>query len=82
MGLGSVCCKLSAVLVAVLAIGIGLLASGGAKQMGLFAYLDGFKGARGAFFKGMFPANHEGTFAVMIVLVWFDVQCRQCLFWY
>ena len=61
MGLGNVCCKLSAVLVGVLAVGIGLLASGGAKQLGFFSYLDGFTGARGAFFKGMFPATHEGT---------------------
>jgi hypothetical protein len=39
---------------------IGSLFSGHLAKTGVFAYFDSYEGARGTFFKGMFPAMHEG----------------------
>jgi len=61
MGLTSNCCKCSAFLVALFAIFLGALISGTLKQTGIFRWVDKYQGSRGQFFKGMFPAMHEGT---------------------
>jgi len=61
MGVMGTCCKCSALLVALFSIVVGALISGALKQTGLFRWVDKFEGSRGMFFKGMFPAMHEGT---------------------
>eukprot|EP00450_Noctiluca_scintillans_P009191 CAMPEP_0194496606 /NCGR_PEP_ID=MMETSP0253-20130528/13819_1 /TAXON_ID=2966 /ORGANISM="Noctiluca scintillans" /LENGTH=377 /DNA_ID=CAMNT_0039338025 /DNA_START=56 /DNA_END=1189 /DNA_ORIENTATION=- len=57
-------CKLTAVLVLLVSLLIGSLFSDDTnvlKKIGLFRYLDSFdRHGRGQFFKGMFPAVHEG----------------------
>lgn len=53
--------KLVAVGVALAAILVGLLLSGAIEKTGAFRALDQFEGSRGFFFKGMFPALHEGA---------------------
>jgi len=61
MSLTSTCCKCSAILVALFAVFVGALFSGALKQTGIFRFVDTYHGSRGQFFKGMFPAMHEGT---------------------
>jgi hypothetical protein len=46
--------------VLLLSVLIGSLFSGHLAKTGVFAYFDSYEGARGTFFKGMFPAMHEG----------------------
>jgi hypothetical protein len=47
--------------VLLLSILIGTLFSGHLAKTGIFAYFDSYEGERGTFFKGMFPAMHQGT---------------------
>lgn len=59
MGFCGVIFKFSAVIVALVAILIGLLTTGALKRTGIFTWIDKYEGSRGTFFKGMFPATHE-----------------------
>lgn len=60
MGLFGLLGKGIALGVALVAIFVGAIFSGALKASGFFKYVDSFEGARGTFFKGMFPAMHEG----------------------
>jgi len=61
MGILGCCGKFCAILVLLMAIGIGALVSGLLRQWGLFSFLDGFEVGGKASLKGIVPAMHDGT---------------------
>mmetsp|Transcript_20896 Transcript_20896/g.25338 ORF Transcript_20896/g.25338 Transcript_20896/m.25338 type:complete len:95 (+) Transcript_20896:116-400(+) len=59
MGLIGGCCKLTGVLITLLALFIGFLTTEHADP--IFKFADAYDGSRGTFFKGMFPRLHKHT---------------------